>query len=158
MGKGLFQVTREKIRLQHKSRSTEKAYLYWIRRYVVFHNKKHPRLMGAKEISAFLTHLAIQRNVSAGTQNQALNAIVYLYRDVLEIDPGIFENIVRAKKPRFLPEVLSKREVKLILDKLSGQSKIIISLLYGAGLRLSECLRLRIKDIDFEQTVKKSKR
>lgn len=153
MKKGLYQVTREKIRLEHKSRSTEKSYLHWIKRFVKFHNQKHPRLMGKKEISQFLTHLAIAKNVSAGTQNQALNAIVHLYKQVLEIEPGIFEDIVRAKKPKFLPDVLSKNEVKLILDQLSGQSRLIISLLYGAGLRLNECLKLRIKDIDFEQNI-----
>jgi integron integrase len=141
------------MRLAHMSLFTEKSYIAWCRRFVAFHDGKHPRDMGTKEITAFLTHLAADRNVAASTQNQALNALVFLYREVLELDPGLFEGVQWAKKPIFLPVVLSINEVAAILSSMSGVQKLIAALLYGTGMRLSEALRLRVKDIDFERNL-----
>jgi integron integrase len=141
------------MRLAHMSLFTEKSYIAWCRRFVAFHHGKHPRDMGTKEITVFLTHLAADRNVAASTQNQALNALVFLYREVLERDPGVFEGIQWAKKPNFLPVVLSVNEVAAILSSMSGVQRLIAALLYGTGMRLSEALRLRVKDIDFERNL-----
>ncbi len=147
----LLDQLREQIRVKHYSYRTEQAYLQWVKRFILFHNKKHPKDMGGKEISEFLTHLAVKGRVSASTQNQALCAIVFLYKNVLNIDPGEFGNIQWAKRPKRLPVVFSKDEVKRILNELSGTNKLMATLLYGAGLRLRECLQLRIKDVEFEK-------
>ena len=146
----LDQVT-DRLRLKHYSLRTEEAYLSWIRRYILFHQKRHPRELGVPEIEAFLTDLAIAHHVATSTQNQALSALIFLYREVLCIDlPGIID-AVRAKKPKRLPTVLTKHEVRLVLAHITGTRRLIVQLLYGSGLRVLECLRLRVKDIDVEQ-------
>lgn len=147
----LLEQLRNHMRVRHLSLSTERTYIGWVRRFILFNKKQHPRDLGKIEISNFLTYLALNLKVSASTQNQALNAIVYLYKNIIGIDPGTFENISWAKRPKFLPTVLSADEVKKILDNLAGTQKLIASLLYGTGMRLSEALRLRIKDINFER-------
>ena len=136
------------IRTRHLSLRTEQAYVQWIRRFILFHDKRHPKEMGADEIGAFLTHLAVAKRVSASTQNQALSALLFLYRKVLGRDPGELEDVIRARRPKKLPVVLSKSEVKSILEQLTGLHGLMATLLYGSGLRLAECVRLRIKDID----------
>src|SRR5690606_34181075 len=128
---------------------TEHAYTHWIRRFILFHGKRHPREMGAPEVEAFLSDLAVQRNVAASTQNQALAAILFLYRDVLSIELPWLQDVVRAKRPARLPVVLTRREVEAVLARLDGRDWLMASLLYGAGLRLMECVRPRVKDIDF---------
>lgn len=145
----LLDQVRHAIRVRHYSIRTEEAYIAWIRRYIVFHHKHHPADLGPAEISRFLTALAVERQVSASTQNQALAAILFLYREVLGRDPGWMEDIVRARRPPRLPIVLTRSEVDGLLAALSGVPWIMATLLYGAGLRLSECLRLRVKDLDF---------
>jgi len=145
----LLDQVRAAIRVRHYSLRTEQTYVYWIKRFIVFHGKRHPKDMGGNEIGQFLSALAIEQKVSAATQNQALNALVFLYRHVLDLAPGVIENIVRAKRPQRLPVVLQKHEVKALLDALEGVPWLMGHLLYGAGLRLMECLRLRVKDIDF---------
>jgi len=149
MAKKLLDQLREELRLQHYSYRTEQAYVDWARRFILFHNKRHPAEMGATEIRAFLTHLTQDRNVSASTQNQALSAILFLYRHVLhkEIEPILLST---AKRPERLPTVLTRQEVLTLLEHLSGTFKLMAQLLYGSGLRLMECVRLRIKDVDFE--------
>ncbi len=127
---------------------TEEAYVHWIRRYIFFHHKRHPAEMGPAEITQFLTVLAVERHVSASTQNQALAALLFLYREVFGRDPGWLEGIVRAKRPQRLPVVLTRPEVSALLGALNGVNWIMAMLLYGAGLRLRECLRLRVKDIE----------
>ena len=129
---------------------TEQAYVSWIKRFIFFHNKRHPNEMDETDVSRFLTFLAVRRNVSASTQNQALSAILFLYRSVLKKELGWVENVERAKKPSRLPVVLTKREVNLILERLERDKWLMASFLYGSGLRLLECLRLRVKDVDFE--------
>lgn len=140
----------EKLRLGHYSLRTEKSYIAWIKRFIVFNGKQHPKLMGKPEIEAFLTHLAVERHVAAATQNQALNAILFLYRQVLAIDLPWMDDVVRAKRPERIPEVLSAAEVARLLAQLQGTYKLMASLLYGSGLRLMEVVRLRVKDVDFE--------
>jgi integron integrase len=147
----LLDQVRDAIRTRHYSYRTEEAYVAWIKRYIVFHGKRHPREMGAPEVSRFLTSLAVERKVTASTQNQALAAMLFLYKEVLGRDPGWFEDVVRAKRPRRLPVVLSRSEVSALLGVMRGVSWIMATLLYGSGLRLSECLRLRVKDIEFER-------
>ncbi len=137
------------IRVRHLSIRTEEAYLGWIKRFILFHHRRHPAEMGVKEINAFLTHLAVERHVSASTQNQAFAALLFLYKQVLEIDPGLIEGAIRANRPKRLPVVLTKPEVQLVLGQLSGVPQLIARLLYGSGLRLLESLRLRVKDVDF---------
>ncbi|RJQ65396.1 MAG: integron integrase [Desulfobacteraceae bacterium] len=146
--KKLLDQVRAAIRLRHYSIRTEDAYVQWIRRYILFHEKRHPLEMGGPEIAHFLSHLAAG-NVSASTQNQALCAIVFLYKAVLNKDPGEFKDVVWAKRSRKLPSVLTREETKSLLKHLKDEKWIMANLLYGAGLRLMECLRLRIKDIDF---------
>jgi integron integrase len=138
------------MRLKHYSYRTEQAYVDWIRRFILFHHKRHPQEMGAQEIEAFLTHLAVHENVAASTQNQALQAILFLYREVLgrEITEPI--QAMRARKPKRLPTVLTREEVLLLFNQMSGIHKLIAQLIYGSGLRLMEALRLRVKDLDFE--------
>jgi len=145
----LLDQARQQIRVRHLARRTEKTYVGWIRRYILFHGKRHPKEMGEVEVNAFLTHLAVDRGVSASTQNQALNAILFLYRHVLGRDLGLLGDVVRAKRTRKLPVVLSGEEVARLLDRLEGVPRIVATLLYGSGLRLMECLRLRVKDLDF---------
>ncbi len=144
----LLDQVREVIRMKRYSIRTEEAYVQWIKRFVLFHDKRHPRDMGPEEVRQFLTHLAVTRRVAASTQNQALSAILFLYKAVLQQDIGWIDEIVWAKKPKRLPVVLTREEVKAVLQHLSGQTWIMASLLYGSGLRLIECLRLRVKDVD----------
>lgn len=145
----LLDQVRAAIRMRHYSLRTEETYVHWIKRFIVFHGKRHPAEMGEVEIGQFLSALAVEQHVSASTQNQALNALLFLYRHVLDLNPGWIDNVVRAKRPQRLPVVLRKHEVKALLDALAGVHWIMGHLLYGAGLRLMECLRLRVKDIDF---------
>jgi integron integrase len=142
---------RQTIRARHYSPRTEKAYVGWIRRFVRFHQLRHPREMGAAEITRFLSSLATQGRVAASTQNQALSAILFLYREVLEQDVEWMKDLVRAKRPQRLPVVLTRDEVHEILRHLHGTPWLMASLLYGAGLRVMECARLRVKDIDLER-------
>jgi integron integrase len=146
----LLDQVRDILRLKHYSYRTEKSYIDWIRRYILFHNKRHPKDMGCPEIEAFLTHLAVHGKVAASTQNQAFSALLFLYKEVLHQDlPSI--NALRAKPTHYLPTVLTPAEVKTLIDRLSGVEKLVIQLLYGSGLRLNECLSLRVKDLDFAQ-------
>ena len=146
----LLDQVRDAIRVKHYSYSTEKTYVYWIRRFILLHNKRHPNEMGTPEVTQFLTHLAVTEHVAATTQNQALNAIVFLYRVVLQRElVGI--DAVRAKKSRYLPTVLTPEEVQQVISHLDGVYKLVVQLLYSSGLRLSERLQLRVKDVDFAQ-------
>ena len=147
----LLDRVRHAIRAKHYSRRTESAYVDWIRRYILFHRKRHPSEMGALEIAAFLIWLATNRRVSASTQNQALSALLFLYRNVLRIEIGSIEHVPRARMPVRVPVVLSREEVARMMKHLDGATWIIVALLYGAGLRLQECLELRVKDIDLER-------
>jgi len=145
----LLDQVREVIRRKHYSCKTEKSYVAWIKRFILFHGKRHPREMGKTEIEAYLTYLAQDRKVAAATQNQAFNAILFLYRNVLQVELEGALNAVRARRPERVPTVLTREEVHLILDAMSGPPQLIVQLLYGCGLRLMEDLRLRVKDIDF---------
>lgn len=138
------------MRQRHYSLKTEKSYVAWMKRFILFHNKRHPKDMGAAEVEQFLNHLVLKRGVSASTQAQALNAIVFLYKQVLEMEVGNFDNLRKSNKPKRLPVVLSVSEVGQVLSLLDGRNRLMASLLYGAGLRLMECVRLRIQDIDFD--------
>jgi len=140
---------RNVIRTKHYSLSTEKTYIGWIKRYLIFHNMRHPRQMGAAEIEGYLSHLAVKKKVSSSTQNQAFNAILFLYREVLHIDIGESIQAVRAKKPGRIPLVMTREEIAGVLNALTGIQRLMASMLYGCGLRLMECCRLRVKDIDF---------
>lgn len=145
----LLERVRSRLRLLHYSMRTELAYMQWIKRYVVFHRKRHPAEMGKAEVEAFLSDLAIERNVSAATQNQALSALLFLYREVLEMELPWLEDVVRAKKPARLPTVLTRAEtVALLAQVQEGETRLVVQLLYGSGLRLLEALRLRVKDVD----------
>jgi len=143
-------IVQQKIRLKHYSIRTEKTYLSWIKRFLLFHNKRHPKDMGKTEIEAFLTDLAVNSNVSASTQNQAFSALLFLYNQVINIDVFKEINAVRAKKPKRLPTVLTFNETIKVINSITGISQLIVKLLYGSGVRGIECVRLRIKDIDFE--------
>ena len=145
----LLDQVRDKLRTKHYSIRTEKSYVDWIRRFILFHNKRHPQEMGAVEVEQFLTHLAVVGKVAASTQNQALSAILFLYREVLGSQLEWLENRVRARKPERVPVVLTRNECRAILLRLDGQYRLMANLLYGAGLRLMECVRLRVKDVDF---------
>ena len=145
----LLDQVRATIRLRHYSLRTEQTYVHWIKRFIFFHEKRHPREMGKEEVEHFLTSLAVDRHVSAATQNQALHAILFLYREVLAQELGWLDNIVPAKRPQRLPTVLTHQEVRSLLSAVRGVPWLIANLLYGAGLRLTEGLRLRVKDIDF---------
>ena len=136
--------------LRHYSIRTEEAYVNTIRRFIIYHNKRHPREMGADEIRQYLSHLAVEGNVAASTQNVALSALLFLYRDTLQIDLPLIEGVERAKRPRRVPVVLTPEESRRVLGHLSGTHHLMASLLYGAGLRLMECVRLRVKDVDFD--------
>lgn len=145
----LLDRVRAAVRTRHYSIRTEQAYLGWIKRFILFHDKRHPQAMGEAEISAFLTHLAVDLRVSASTQNQALNALMFLYREVLGIEVGWLQGLQQAKKPERIPVVLTPEEAKRVLGRLPEDKWLMASLLYGAGLRLMECVRLRVKDVDF---------
>lgn len=147
----LLDQVRDVLRKRHYSIRTEQAYVDWIKRYIFFHGKRHPLEMRAKEISQFLSHLAVERNVAASTQNQALNALIFLYKQVLQIEVGDLGPTERAKKPERLPTVLSREEMARILSGMTGCYLLMAKILYGCGLRLMECVRLRIKDVDFDQ-------
>lgn len=146
----LLHQVRDRLRVGHYSLRTERTYVAWIRQYILFHGKRHPREMGKAEVEAFLTHLAVNQNVSASTQNQALSAVLFLYREVLGVDLPWVDDVVRAKRPAQLPVVLSRLEVNQVLSHLTGTNRLLGSLLYGSGLRLMEAIRLRVKDVDFE--------
>jgi len=145
----LLDRVRREIRVRHLARSTEKLYVNWIRRFILFHGKRHPAEMGKAEVSAFLTHLAVDGNVSSSTQNQALSALLFLYREVLEEEFGWLDDVVRAKRQGHVPVVLTHAEAVAVLALLEGTSWLIGKILYGSGLRIMECLRLRVKDLDF---------
>ena len=147
----LLDQVRHALRLKHYSLRTEQAYISWIRRFILFHDKQHPLTMGVPEITAFLSHLATQQKVSASTQNQALNALLFLYRDVLVKDLPEPIDAIRARRPLRLPTVLTKDETRTQIRHLDGRYQLMAKLLYGSGLRLMECLRLRVKDIDFAE-------
>ncbi len=144
----LLEEVRDLIRTLHYSYRTEEAYLNWIRQYILFHGKRHPTEMGAAEVSAFLTHLAVKRQVAASTQNQALAALLFLYKNVLKEELPWLKNVERAKRPARIPLVLTRAEVKCLLTQLGQQNWLQASLLYGAGLRLRECLSLRARSRD----------
>jgi integron integrase len=147
--KKLLDQVREKLRLKHYSIRTEESHVSWIRRFILYHNKKHPKDMGEPEVEAFLSHLAIDLKVASSTQNQALNALLFLYRYVLGTDLKAI-NAVRAKKPKKMPTVMTRSEISKVLKGMSGVHKLMAMMIYGSGLRLMECIRLRVKDIDFE--------
>jgi len=144
----LLDQVRAAIRTKHYSYRTGKSYLYWIRRFILHHNKRHPKEMGEKEINEFITYLAVKENVAASTQNQALCAIIFLYKNIIKKEIGDLK-FTWAKKPKRLPVVLTKAEVKKLFEQLCGVSHLMACLIYGSGLRLRECLQLRIQDIDF---------
>jgi len=146
----LLDQVRAAIRTKHYSIRTEESYVNWIKKFILFHNKRHPKEMGEKEINAFLTHLAVNKKVAASTQNQALCAIIFLYKHVLKIEIGNLGEMVWAKKPKRLPTVFSKKEAEKVLSQLSGMNWIMAYLLYGSGLRLNECIKLRVCEIDFD--------
>jgi integron integrase len=149
----LLDQVREAIRLRHYSYRTEQQYLAWIRRFILFHHRRHPRDMGGAEVEAFLTYLAKDRNVAAATQAQALAALLFLYKRVLNLELPWLDSVVRASRPKRLPVILSRAEVRRVIAALDGQYFLIASLMYGSGLRLMETLRLRYKDVDLERTV-----
>ncbi|RKZ12296.1 integron integrase, partial [bacterium] len=156
----LLDRVRTAIRTRHYSRRTEKAYTSWVRRFVLYHDKRHPGEMGEAEVTAYLSHLATERRVAASTQNQALSALLFLYREVLGIDLPWLDDVVRAKETVRVPIVLSVYEVQAMLAEMTGVNWLVASLLYGAGLRLLEALRLRTQDLDFgrgEITVRRGK-
>ena len=149
----LLDVVRSRIRLKHMSRKTEEAYVYWIKRFILYFDKRHPREMGEKEIEKFLTYLAVNENVAASTQNLALNAIIFLYTQVLQRNLGQIQDVARATTPKRIPVVFSQREIHAIFSHLEGVTRIMVGLLYGSGLRIKECLRLRVKDVDLERNL-----
>ena len=147
----LLERVRIALRVRHRSPKTERAYIGWIRRFILFNAKRHPAEMGAAEVEGFLSSLAVEGNVSASTQNQALAAILFLYRDALGISLPWMDGIVRAKRSERLPVVLGRQEVAALLAAMGGRERLMATLLYGSGLRLQECIRLRVKEIDFEK-------
>ncbi|MCI0549381.1 MAG: integron integrase, partial [Anaerolineae bacterium] len=147
--KKLLEQVSDAIRIKHYSSRTEKTYMDWIKRYILFHKKRHPKDMGAEEIQTFIAHLAAQKQLAASTQNQALSAVIFLYRHVLKIDIALPSDIIRAQKSETLPVILTHQEAMSVINKMTGVSQLMTKILYGSGLRLMECLRLRVKDIDF---------
>jgi integron integrase len=147
----LLEQLRDRLRVKHYSIRTEQAYVEWVRRFVLFHGKTHPRELGAKEVEAFLTHLAVRGRVAASTQNQAKSAILFLYREVIDRELPWLEGVVVARTPQRLPVVLTQAEVEAVLGRMRGTPGLIAKLLYGSGLRILECMRLRVKDIDFSR-------
>ncbi len=144
----LLDQVRDAVRRKHYSYRTEKTYLHWVRRFIFFHGKRHPAEMGEPEVAAFLTHLAVNRRVSASTRNQALSALLFLYKQVLEREIGLIQGVTRAKRGSRLPVVLTQDEVQAVLGRMSGRDWLMAGLMYGAGLRVTECLQLRINDLD----------
>jgi len=153
MAQTLLNQVRETVRLKHLSPRTEDSYVQWIKRFILFHNKRHPVEMGEKEIRSYLIYLAREKYVSSSTQNQALNALIFLYHQVLHKKLGDIGNVERAQREPRLPVVFSKKEAKAIINNLSGTTKLVASLLYGSGLRLLEALRLRVNDLDFDNNI-----
>jgi integron integrase len=156
----LLDRVRAACRVRHYSIRTEDCYADWVRRFILFHGKRHPQEMGVEQINQFLTHLAVDRRVSASAQNQAFSALLFLYKVVLGVDPGLITGAIRANRPKRLPVVLTRDEVRHVLSELDGTYRLMGQLMYGSGLRLIECLRLRVKDIDFgrgEVTVREGK-
>jgi integron integrase len=149
----LIGMVRRRMRLRRLSARTEEAYVAWIKRYARFHGLRHPRLLGEKEVTGFLTHLAIRKRVAASTQNQAAAALLFLYRDVLREPLPWLTEVVRAKRPERLPVVLTREDVRRVLGAMRGTPRLVALLLYGAGLRVSEALQLRVKDLDIEHAV-----
>src|SRR5215211_6080432 len=147
----LLEQVREAVRTRHYSIRTEEAYIRWAREYILFCGKRHPSELGAAEVSAFISHLAVKRKVAASTQTQALSALLFLYREVLALPIGWVDDIERAQKPKRLPVVFTREEVRAVLGHLRAEMWLMASLLYGSGLRLMECVRLRVKDVDFAQ-------
>ncbi len=147
----LLDQVRDGLRAKHYSMLTEDSYLHWIRRFIVFHGKKHPREVGGSQVDAFLSHLATDRRMAASTQNQALSALLFLYREVLRSELPWMEAVVRAKRPKHMPVVLTENEVRALLAHLEGARWLVVSLLYSSGARLLEGLRLRVKGVDFER-------
>lgn len=145
----LLKQMRDRIRVKHYSIRTETQYVQWVRRFILYHGKRHPREMGAPEVEAFLTHLAVDGHVAAATQNQALSALLFLYKEVLAIDLPWLNDVTRAKRPQRMPVVLTRDEVHAVLDRMVGVYALMARLLYGTGMRLMECVRLRVKDVDF---------
>ncbi|MFZ5503496.1 MAG: integron integrase [Pseudomonadota bacterium] len=145
----LLDQVRERIRIKHYSIRTETQYCQWVRRFILYHGKRHPRDMGAPEVEAFLTHLAVDGQVAAATQNQALSALLFLYKEVLGVDLPWLNDVTRAKRPQRLPVVLTREEVQAVLARMTGTYGLMARLLYGTGMRLMECVRLRVKDVDF---------
>jgi integrase len=149
--KKLLDIYRDQIRIKQYSPRTEETYIHWVREYILFHNKRHPREMAVPEINQFITHLVVERKASGSTQNQAINAILFLYRNVLKIE--LDENaltFIRPQKVKHIPTVLSKDEARAIIANMTGQYKLMAQIMYGGGLRVMECMRLRVKDIDFD--------
>ena len=147
----LLDQVREVMRLKHYSLRTEQTYIQWIKRFIFFHQKRHPREMGAPEVKAFLTDLAVRHRVAASTQNQGLNALVFLYQKVLDLSLGEIGEYARAKRPQRLPVVLTREEVQRLLAATKDTYQLMARLLYGTGMRLMECIRLRVKDVEFER-------
>jgi integron integrase len=145
----LLDQVRDRLRCKHYSYRTEQSYLHWIRRFILFHNRRHPEEMAEPEVAVFLSHLAVDRRVSASTQNQAFNALLFLYKQVLERNIGLIQGVTRAKPSNHLPVVMTRDEVSAVLQRLQGREWLMAALMYGCGLRVMECLRLRVKDIDF---------
>jgi len=145
----LLDQVRWHLRVKHYSIRTEESYVDWIRRFIVFHRKRHPDQMGEEEIADFLSHLASERHVSASTQNQAFSALLFLYQQVLERKLEFIAGVERVTRPARMPVVLTKEEVRAVLKQMSGELRLMAELLYGSGLRLMECVRLRVKDVDF---------
>lgn len=147
----LLEQVRARLRVKHYSIRTERSYVDWIKRFIWFHGKRHPKDMGAPELEAYLSHLAVERNVSASTQNQAKSALLFLYKEVLGIELSWLENVTQAKAPKRLPVVLTQTEAQQVLMQLEGTLGLMAGLLYGSGLRLMECVRLRVKDVEFSR-------
>ena len=148
----LLDLLREALCSRHYSRRTESTYCLWVKRFIYFHNVRHPAEMAEPEINAFLTHLAVKERVSASTQNQALSALLFLYRHVLNREIGDLGEVIRARKPKHVPVVMTREEFKSVLSHMFGDKWLMASLMYGAGLRLMECLRLRVQDVDFSRS------
>jgi len=149
----LLDRVRDAIRVRHYSYRTEQQYVAWIRRFIVFNGRRHPRELGGPEVEAFLSHLATERHVAAATQAQALAAVLFLYKHVLKVDLPWLGSVIRASRPKRLPIVLTRGEVRRVLSELDGQFHLIAGLLYGSGLRVLEALRLRVKDVDLERGI-----
>jgi site-specific recombinase XerD len=148
--KKLLDQVRESLRVKHYSARTEQTYVEWIKRFILFHGKRHPNEMGGKEIEAFITHLAVERHVATATQNQALSAILFLYKYVLKKEVEMPPTLIRPGRPKRLPTVLTQAEAGRVIAQMNGVTKTMTKFLYGSGLRLMECIRLRVKDIDFD--------